>query len=229
MKLVFDIETVGCELEDLDESQQEYLLRFAQKEKDPESKKAKEEDAIRYLSLYPFTAQIIAIAMYNVDTGKTLVLYQGSEDEEQVFDDNSIKYKPLSEVEMITTFWSYAKQAKRIISFNGKQFDIPFLMLRSAIHKIKPSKNYIKNRFESKEHIDLIDKFTFMGLTRKFNLDFYCKSFGIKSPKASGITGMDVKEMYKSGKVKELALYCADDVRATYELFKYWNEYLNIS
>ncbi len=229
MKLVFDIETVGCDFEDLDESQQEYLLRYAQKERDPEAKREKEEEAIRYLSLYPFTAAVVTIAMFNVDTGKTLVLYNDSGEEERIFDEKSIKYKSLSEKEMLKTFWSYAKQSKQIISFNGKQFDIPFLMLRSAMNKIKPTKNYIKNRYETKEHIDLIDKFTFMGLTRKFNLDFYCKSFGIKSPKASGITGMDIKELYRSGKVKEIAIYCADDVRATYELYKYWQRYLNIT
>ena len=27
------------------------------------------------------------------------------------------------------------------------------------------------------------------GAARKFNLDFYCKSFGIESPKSHGVTG----------------------------------------
>ena len=30
------------------------------------------------------------------------------------------------------------------------------------------------------------------GAARRFNLDFYCKAFGIESPKSHGVTGMDV-------------------------------------
>jgi predicted PolB exonuclease-like 3'-5' exonuclease len=101
-------------------------------------------------------------------------------------------------------------------------------MIRSAMHKIKPSKNFIKNRYDSSSHIDLLEQFTFYGITKKFNLDFYCHAFGIESPKSKGITGMEVKELYKAGKVKEIAVYCGEDVRATYELYKIWEEFLFI-
>lgn len=228
MKLVFDIETVGVDFESLAESQQEYLLRFAEKEKDPEIKRVKEDDAIRYLSLYPFTSQISAIAMLNIDSGRTLVIYNSDHPDDQQYQEKKIKYKPMTETEMLEAFWSYIKKAEKIISFNGRQFDLPFLMLRSAVLKIKPSKNFLKNRFEHKDHIDLLDKFTFSGLIRKFNLDFYCRTFGIESPKSHGITGMEVKELFNSGHVKEIAVYCADDVRATYELYKIWKQYLDI-
>lgn len=228
MKLIFDIETVGYNFESLSESQQEYLLRYAEKEKDEETREQKIDEAIRYLSLYPFTAKIVALAFLNVETEKTVVMYESEETSEWIADEKGVKYKSASEEEIIKTFWSYADKCDKLISFNGRQFDIPFIMLRSAVLKIKPSKNYLKNRFENKDHIDLLDKFTFMGLTRKFNLDFYCHAFGIESPKSKGISGMEVKELYHSGKVKEIAVYCADDVRATCELYKVWNEYLNI-
>jgi predicted PolB exonuclease-like 3'-5' exonuclease len=39
---------------------------------------------------------------------------------------------------------------------------------------------------------------------------------------------MEVKELYKAGKVKDIAVYCGEDIRATYELYKIWDEYLNI-
>ncbi len=228
MKIVFDIETVGVDFESLAESQQEYLLRYAGKEKDPEARRVKEDDAIRYLSLYPFTSEIAAIALLNVDTERTLVLYNCNEEDESQAGEKKIKYKSTNETEMLELFWSYIKRAEKIISFNGRQFDLPFLMLRSAVLKVKPSRNFLKNRFEHKDHIDLLDKFTFSGLIRKFNLDFYCRTFGIESPKTHGITGMDVKELFYSGKVREIAVYCADDVRATYELYKLWKEFLNI-
>jgi 3'-5' exonuclease len=228
MNLVFDIETVGFDFETLAESQQEFLLRYAEHEKDDDKKADAEEEAKRYLSLYPLTAKVVAIALMNTDTGKEMVLYEGVPVDDLLIEEKSIKYKPMNEEEMLKSFWRYALKAEKVITFNGRNFDIPFLMIRSAFHKIKPSRNFIKNRYDSSSHIDLLEQFTFYGLTKKFNLDFYCHAFGIESPKAKGITGMEVKELYKAGKIKEIAVYCGEDVKATYELYKIWNEFLNV-
>ena len=35
---------------------------------------------------------------------------------------------------------------------------------------------------------DLLDQLTFYGASRRFSLDFYCRAFGIPSPKAGGVT-----------------------------------------
>ncbi|MBU0560527.1 MAG: ribonuclease H-like domain-containing protein [Bacteroidetes bacterium] len=228
MKLVFDIETVGFDFEALSESQQEHLLRFAEKEKCEDDKVLKREEAIRYLSLYPFTASVAALAMLNVDTEQVIVFYCGEPSEEWKSEDKLITYKSIDEKELLQKFWSYADKAKQLITFNGRQFDIPFLMFRSAILKVKPTKNFIKNRYDTKSHLDLLDQLTLHGMIRKFNLDFYCHAFGIDSPKSHGVSGMDVKELFNSGRCKEIAIYCADDVKATYKLYKIWNEYLNL-
>ena len=80
MKLVFDIETVGFDLNSLSESQQEFILRYSEKETDTELKKQKEDEAIRYLSLYPLTAKVVAIGMLNTETEHSMVLYEDSEE-----------------------------------------------------------------------------------------------------------------------------------------------------
>ena len=229
MKLVFDIETSGYDLESLSESQQEFLLRYAEKEADEEIKQRKIDEAVRYMSLYPLTAKVVAIGMLNVDTEKTLVLYEGGEEENDLTaEEKPVKYKSMPEEEMLKTFWSYAKKVDSLITFNGRNFDIPFLMMRSAMLKIKPTVNLLKNRYDVTNHIDLLEQFTFYGLTKKFNLDFYCNAFGVDSSKSKGVTGMDVKQLYDAGKVKEVAVYCGEDVNATYGLYKIWDEYLNI-
>lgn len=228
MNLIFDIETVGCDFETLSESQQEYLLRYAEQEKDSDKKEELKEESKRYLSLYPFTAKVVAIGIMNSETEKTMVLYEGEEKDEWVADEKNTKYKPLSEEQIIKHFWQYISKAEKVITFNGRNFDIPFLMVRSAMLKIKPTRNLIKNRYDSSHHIDLLEQFTFYGITKKFNLDFYCYSFSVESPKSKGITGMDVKELYKAGRIKDIAIYCGEDVRATYELYKIWKEFLNI-
>ena len=101
-------------------------------------------------------------------------------------------------------------------------------MLRSAIHQIKPAKNLVSKKYDSTLHIDLLEQFTYYGLTRKFNLDFYCQAFGISSPKSKGISGMEVKNLYEAGRIKDIAVYCCDDIYATYQLYKIWSEFLNV-
>ena len=228
MKLVFDIETVGVEFETLSDSQKEFLLRYAESEKDLVKRDELIDEAKRYLSLYPYTAKIVAIGLLNTDTEKSVVLYENGKDEEWSVEEKTIKYKPFSEEEMLKYFWKYVSKAEKVISFNGRYFDLPFLMIRSAINKIKPASNLMKYRYDSSHHIDLLEQLTFFGLTKKFNLDFYCHAFGIVSPKSKGITGMEVKELYRAGRIKDIAIYCGEDVKATYELFKIWNKYLNI-
>jgi len=228
MGIVLDIETVGFNLENLTESQQEFLLRYAEKEHDKKIKEEKREDTERYLSLYPYTAKIISIGLLNTETEGSLILYNSNTDEEWKLEEKKISYIGKSEVAILELFWKFISKSDKVITFNGRNFDIPFLMLRSAMLNVKPSLNLIHNRYNITKHIDLLDQFTFYGICRKFNLDFYCHAFGITSPKSKGISGMEVKELYKADKVKDIAVYCSADVKATYELYKIWDEYLNI-
>lgn len=226
-KIVFDIETCAFPFQTLSESQQEYLLRYAEKEVDGKVKEIKTDEAIRYTSLYPLTAKIISIGIYDVNNERAYVYYESDQPEEWISEKN-VQYKGLNETEMLNSFWRIVDVADQIITFNGRNFDAPFLMIRSAMNKIKPAKNLVTKKFDSSFHIDLLDQFTFSGLTRKFNLDFYCQSFCIDSPKSKGVSGIDVKNLYEAGRIKDIAVYCADDIYATYQLYKIWDEYLNI-
>jgi len=228
MNLVFDIETVGTDFENLSETQQEFLLRYADQEPESTKKEVMIENAKRCLSLYPFTAKIVCIAMLNTDTNKMLVLFESQEAESWESEEENVKYQSAAENEILSKFWKYSAKADKLISFNGRGFDLPFITIRSAMLKIKPTKNFLKNRYDSASHVDLLEQFTFHGLTKKFNLDFYCHAFGIESPKEQGITGMEVKELYKAGRIKDIAIYCGRDVKATHQLYKIWDDYLNL-
>jgi len=226
-KIVLDIETCAYPFESLSESQQEYLLRYAEKETDPGKKQKQTDQAIRYTSLYPLTAKCVAIGIYDIDKNKSFVYYESKEPEEWSSEDEQVHYKGLTEPEMLKSFWKIVKVTDQIVTFNGRNFDLPFLMMRSAMLKVKPSKNLIKSRYDKKFHIDLLEQFTFYGLTRKFNLDFYCNAFGIKSPKTDEASGMEVKNLYEAGRLRDIATYCSRDIYATYQLYKIWEEYLN--
>jgi len=226
-RIVFDIETCAYPFESLAESQREYLLRYADKESDPEKRQMMIDDAIRYTSLYPYTSKCIVIGIYDVEKEKSYVYYESDKKEEWNSEDGKVHYKGLPENEMLESFWRIAKRIDQFITFNGRNFDVPFLMMRSAMLEVKVSKNLMGYRYGD-EHIDLLEQFTFYGLTRKFNLDFYCQSFGIESPKSKDISGMEVKNLYEAGRIKDIAIYCSKDINATFQLYKIWEEFLNL-
>ncbi len=227
-KIVFDIETCAYPFESLSESQQEYLLRYAEKETDIDKKQNQIDEAVRYTSLYPLTAKCVAIGIYDIDKKKSFVYYESKKVEEWFSEDEQVHYKSLSEVEILKSFWKIIEVTDQVVTFNGRNFDVPFLMLRSAMLKIKPARNLIKKRYDINSHIDLLEQFTFYGLTRKFNLDFYCNAFGITSPKTKEISGMKIKNLYETGRIKDIAVYCSHDIYATYQLYKIWDEFLNL-
>jgi 3'-5' exonuclease len=226
-RIVFDIETCAYPFESLAESQKEYLLRYADKEPNPEKKQMMIDDAVRYTSLYPYTSKCIVIGIYDVQKEKSYVYYESDKKEEWESEDGIVHYKGSPEKEILESFWRVASRVDQFITFNGRNFDVPFLMMRSAMLGVKVSRNLMGYRYGD-EHIDLLEQFTFYGATRKFNLDFYCQSFGIESPKSKDITGMEVKNLYEAGRIKDVAVYCSKDIYATYQLFKIWGEYLNL-
>ena len=65
--LVFDIETSALPLELFDEAQQEYLFRETEKIDDAIAKNARREEITRFMSLWPFTSQVVCIAMLNAE------------------------------------------------------------------------------------------------------------------------------------------------------------------
>lgn len=224
--IVYDIETVGDDINSFDETQREYLLRAVEKEETELKKKEKYDEIIRSLNLTPLTAKIVAIGLYNVETDKTVVLYQSDDREKIVLNNGNYTLLPGSEKEILERFWKMVKDCDKFITFNGRAFDAPFIHIRSAILRVPPTKNLIPYRYDSKIHCDLLEQFTFYGLTRRFNLDFYCKVFGIESPKGGEVNGYNINEMFAAKRYREIAEYCGNDLKATYELYKIFDEYL---
>lgn len=221
-RIIFDIETAGKDFESLDKGTQEYLLKWAESEE--EIKDVKES-----LSFYPLTAEIITIGMLNPETDKGAVYFQAPETAIAPFEENGIRFETGSEKDILGKFWNTVKSYKEIITFNGRGFDCPFILVRSAVHKIKPSKDLMPNRYNG-SHIDLLDQLTFYGASRRrFSLDMWCKTFGIKSPKEDGITGYDIKDLFANKRYTDIARYCFGDIKATKELFHYWENYIKFS
>jgi hypothetical protein len=237
-KLVFDIETIALPEEGFDAGQLEYLFREAENLPDPAQRLARRAEIQRFFSLWPLTGQIVCIAMANVDSFRSKVLFLGGQDKEKGQVQRTLpaltEFVPcVGEAELLTEFWEVAVHYESIITFNGRTFDVPFLYLRSALLNVGISrKNWLGYRFQVEPHCDLLEQLTFYnvsgreGAARRFNLDFYCKAFGIPSPKSDGITGMDVGRLIAEGRAWDVAAYCLGDVQATAKLYKVWKQRL---
>jgi len=228
--LVFDIETSAVPLDSFDESSQEYLMRPANNLPTSEEQEAKREELTRMMNLWPFTAQVVCIAMINAETLRGQVIFIADDFESNTRDVTGVDFMPvMDEVELLNQFWAVARHYDNVVTFNGRQFDVPFLYLRSAQLDVPITrKNWLGYRFATEPHCDLAEQLTFYnvsgrsGAARRFNLDFYCRVFGVDSPKSHGVTGMDVNQLMEEERYGEIAEYCLRDVFATVKLFDIW-------
>ncbi len=233
MALIIDIETVGREFDKLNETTRHNLTRWIKREAGGDKKKynAYLTDVKEGLGFSPLTGEIAAIGVFDTKKNKGVVYFQAPDIEIKEYKEAGFSFKPKTEKEMLESFWQGLKNYSEIVTFNGQAFDLPFIMVRSAVNKLKPSINLMMKRYlnyqgRSLRHIDLLDQLSNYGaVRRRGSLHLYCEAFGIKSPKASGITGDDVNRLFREKKYAEIAEYNSWDLIATWELYQVWKEY----
>lgn len=235
-KLIFDIETVGEDFDSMDELTQKSLTRWLKNESRGEQDYEQSLNQLKLnMGFSPLTGQVVAIGVLDADDGKGAVYFQSPDKEVASFEEDGIKYEVMTESDMLKKFWELALRYDEFITYNGRAFDVPFLMVRSAIHKIRPTKDLMKNRYTSYHskdavHVDLQDQLTFYGAVRKKgSLHLWTRAFGIESPKDGDISGEEVGIYYKAGKYLDIAKYNSRDLWATKSLYDYWNEYIRFN
>lgn len=216
-KLVIDIETVGLPWEELDPYVREYLIKGLSDGDAEETRRAG--------GLSPFRGKIVAIGVINIEDGRSCALYEVPGQTEIAIEKAGMRtYISGSEKQILEKFWTFFDSNSRFISFNGRQFDGPFLMIRSAIHGVVPKRDLVGYRYGFHPNCDLREVLNFFGTTNsrqfKFNLDLACKTFGVPTSKSEGIDGRSVGTWYRAGRHREIADYCLEDVRATAELYE---------
>jgi len=200
-RTVVDIETVAQPLEAFETRFHHKMLGwFDPGPSGTDMDDQRREEAQRRFALWGPTGRVIVIGMHNPDSGQGRVL---------AGDD---------EADLLRQFWELVKPFELTITFNGKQFDFPYLKMRSAVHGIQPSVALDCRRFTRHPHYDLREILSNFGAWRHGSLDFYCSVFGIPSPK-QGLSGDKVGEAYAQGRLQEIADYCRADVEATGALY----------
>ncbi|RDU62857.1 3'-5' exonuclease [Helicobacter sp. MIT 14-3879] len=136
------------------------------------------------------------------------------------------------EKKILSEFLKYLNNKNpKLISFNGRSFDLPLIMLRAMKYNlnasayfeqdnIKFNKNKWDNyrtRYSENFHIDLLDSLGSFGMAKNMKLDVLCKM--LKIPGKFDVSGDDVFRLYYEEKYHIIDEYCQSDVLNTYWLF----------
>lgn len=135
------------------------------------------------------------------------------------------------EPEILRTFWtSIAKFNGIFVSFNGLEFDVPFIIARSMKHRIKITNNNFLDtrRFQRFPHFDVKQVMSDWDRYRSCTLNLACDHLGIPSPKDGEIKAKDVADAYSRGEINKIEEYCLRDVKATLDIYEIVAQYVRI-
>lgn len=213
--LVFDIETVGEDFTKLSDWEKEYLLDHLERNNSNKS------DAKNKTGLYALFGFVCSIASYDTLTGEGTLFHLC---QEKLTNPKGYDLKCFNtEEEMLTAFWTLCDVYQTFVTFNGSEFDIPFLSLRSAAKRIKVPPKMIS--LDRNQHIDLAQRFK-QG-SRGFKLEALTRFLGLSNPKEKGVSGLHVANLYRANRHQDIVDYVARDVQSTNQLYELYLRYLS--
>mgnify|MGYP002857425338 CR=1 FL=1 len=131
-----------------------------------------------------------------------------------------------SEDQLLQGFFQYFEHLKpRLVSFNGRAFDLPVLKYRAMAHGIAApwlyssgdKWNSYQSRYSIDWHCDLLDVLRDYGASSPVKLAEICAVMGF--PGKFGWDGSQVTNMIDAGKIQEVRDYCETDVLNTYLVY----------
>jgi predicted PolB exonuclease-like 3'-5' exonuclease len=115
-----------------------------------------------------------------------------------------------------------------LVTWNGRGYDLPVLMLRSLRYGLAHGWYYggkqTRYRFSEEGHCDLMDAMTDYGGARGLKLDELARLIGLpgKPKGADEVCGRNVGAAYAAGRLPEITAYCVADAVQTAFLFLRW-------
>jgi len=137
-----------------------------------------------------------------------------------------------SEKEMIGNFLNFIdKKEPKLVSFNGRAFDMPMLLIRAMKYNLschayfekenrelnKSKWDNYRSRYSDRFHVDLMDHIGEFGAVRGLKLDTVCKMAGL--PGKYDVHGDEVTKLYYGNEIQKIKEYCESDVLNTYWLY----------
>jgi len=217
--LVFDIETVPAfDRRDLPHDIGEALISYTtRKFAEPD---VVEAESKKFMGMSPFFGKVVSLAIGDGDAppGDEAVTVLAVPPDGTTLPDCPAWLRPMSEADLLRSFWALACKAETVVSFNGRGFDLPFLVTRSLIHGIPARRDLLSDRWSLRPHLDLYELLTQRNRGPS-SLNVVCWALGIDSPKEV-MDGSMVAPAYAKGEIAKIAEYNAHDVRATSAIYR---------
>lgn len=212
--LVFDIETVpAVDLRKVPPTIAQAVAKSAERGDGDEGK---------VMSLSPMFGKVVSLALgegeCDLEDQKVTVLVvppPGQEDAEY-----PAWMRPMSEADLLRAFWQLAGLAETVVTYNGRGFDVPFLVMRSLVHGIPASVDLLGKPFALRPHLDLYKALHPGRALGPASLDVVCWALGITSPKGE-MDGSMVAPTYARGDIETIAEYNLGDVTATTAVYQH--------
>jgi predicted PolB exonuclease-like 3'-5' exonuclease len=122
------------------------------------------------------------------------------------------------EASMMADFGDFMTRFRpRVVTWNGRGFDLPVLALRALRHGLDFGWYYrgegYRYRFSEEGHLDLGDVLADFGAARMTSLDGAARLIGL--PGKGDIDGGQVDDLFRAGQMDVLRRYCLSDVAQT--------------
>ncbi|MDC0723008.1 ribonuclease H-like domain-containing protein [Nannocystis bainbridge] len=174
------------------------------------------------MSLSPLFGQVVSLAFMDGDDLDGEVWALGvppGGDPRRVVEAVPPWLQLVSERELLQAFWLLAAQAEVVVSYNGRNFDVPFLLGRSLVHEVPARVDLLGSPYALRPHLDLYRMIATGRSVAPAPLDAVCWALGVDSPKG-GMSGADVAPAYARGELAAISSYNRGDVRATASVYQ---------
>jgi hypothetical protein len=208
--VAWDIETCPLPPETLPDTQQERLSSEVDRLRDGSPDESEEALHRQAGSFHPHLGWICCISAVRGNTN-------GMEEPK-----SWTASSPGEEAGLLDQFWAdihaighhhdQNREKLQWVTFNGKNFDVPFLTARTVANGLAPTREDIVHTYpyDHDPHADL------MGLWpgSNYSLEGLCSFLGVEPPKDE-VDGSMVAELTRDGRIEEVATYCEGDAIAT--------------
>ena len=169
----------------------------------------KMEEAIEIMGLNPATAMICCFGWFDGSKAGSIMLEEES---------------PEAEKALLKKAWDVLKDANQVVTFNGFNFDVPVLLMRSILCRVKPTLTINRKRYTTLNHYDARMVLGNWDTYAKGDLNFYSNLLLGKSAKDE-MSGDMVQEYWSMGLKDDIATYCESDCKTTFEIFDLISKY----
>ena len=230
MALILDIETIGeptasasiaAVSHAIKRAVHDGELRGATSDDVKRAAKIAEAEATDRLALSPWTGRVVVVAAWDTEKEKGICLV----DTTAAVHDLPPGFVPAGrdgEVALVASAWRIIRDARQIVTWNGIDFDVPFLVGRALTCHVGLAPWLLRAKPWEDAHIDLCAR-TGMGFKGRARLETACLAMGIPSPK-DAIDGSQVSEAWAAGRRADVARYCCGDVIALRSVWDRWVE-----